>query len=63
VEEAIAVIIKTATAAGLAVGMHTPGGESAKRRLEQGFTFATVSCDVTHLEAVAAEHLRVARNT
>jgi 2-keto-3-deoxy-L-rhamnonate aldolase RhmA len=62
-EEAIAVIIKTATEAGLAVGMHTPDGANARRRLEQGFTFATVSSDVTHLEAVAAEHLRVARNT
>jgi len=61
VEEAIALIIKTATEAGIAVGMHTPDGVNAKQRLEQGFTFATVSCDLTHLEAAAVEHLRSAR--
>ncbi|WP_405056027.1 aldolase/citrate lyase family protein [Kribbella sp. NBC_01505] len=60
-EEAIAVIIKTATEAGLAVGMHTPDGENARRRLDQGFTFATVSSDLSHLEAAAVEHLRIAR--
>ncbi|MFB6726522.1 HpcH/HpaI aldolase/citrate lyase family protein [Kribbella sp. NPDC056345] len=61
-EEAIALIAKTATAAGIAVGIHTFDGENARRRLEQGYTFATVSSDLSHLEAVATEHLRIARS-
>ncbi len=61
-EEALALIAKTATEAGIAVGIHTFDGENARLRLEQGYTFATVSSDLSHLEAVATEHLRIARS-
>ncbi len=54
--------IQTAAArAGVAAGIHTTSGAQAARRLEQGFTFATVSSDLDHLEAAAAHHLAAAR--
>ncbi|MEU4196201.1 aldolase/citrate lyase family protein [Kribbella sp. NPDC026611] len=61
-EEAVELIAQTAADAGIAAGIHTFDGESAQRRLAQGYTFATVSSDLSHLEASAAEHLRVARS-
>ncbi|MFK4088741.1 HpcH/HpaI aldolase/citrate lyase family protein [Kribbella sp. NPDC020789] len=61
-EEAIALIAKTAADAGIAAGIHTFDGENARRRLGEGYTFATVSSDLSHLEAVAADHLRTARS-
>jgi 4-hydroxy-2-oxoheptanedioate aldolase len=54
--------IRTACeAAGIAAGVHTDTGSVAHRRLAEGFTFVTVSCDLDHLRDAAAEHLRVAR--
>ncbi|GAA3296918.1 aldolase [Dactylosporangium vinaceum] len=50
-----------AAAAGVAVGIHTSGGTDAAGRLAEGFTFASISSDLTHLEQAAAEHLRAAR--
>lgn len=61
-EEAVELIARTAQEAGIAAGIHTFDGDSAKRRVEQGYSFATVSSDLNHLEAIAAEHLRVARS-
>ena len=46
---------------GICAGFHTFDGATAATRLEQGFTLATVCCDLTHLEQVAAGHLRAAR--
>lgn len=60
-EEALELIARTAQEAGIAAGIHTFDGDSAQARLTQGYTFATVSSDLSHLEAIAAEHLRVAR--
>lgn len=54
-------IRKAAEAAGIAAGIHTADGEAAARRLAEGFTFASVACDVVHLQQAAAGHLRVAR--
>ncbi|GAA0608078.1 HpcH/HpaI aldolase family protein [Kribbella sandramycini] len=60
-EDAVARIAAAAATAGIAAGIHTFDGENANRRLKQGYSFATVSSDLSHLEAIAAEHLRVAR--
>jgi 4-hydroxy-2-oxoheptanedioate aldolase len=62
-EEALELIARTAREAGIAAGIHTFDGESAQARLAQGYTFATVSSDLSHLEAVAATHLETARGT
>ena len=61
-EEAVELIARTAQETGIAAGIHTPDGETAQRRLSQGYTFATVASDLTHLEAVAASHLDTARS-
>jgi 4-hydroxy-2-oxoheptanedioate aldolase len=61
-EEAVELIARTAREAGVAAGIHTFDGESAKKRLAQGYTFATVASDLSHLEAIAAAHLETARS-
>ncbi|MEV0796671.1 aldolase/citrate lyase family protein [Kribbella sp. NPDC050281] len=61
-EEAVELIARTATDAGIAAGIHTFDGETAKRRLEQGYSFATVASDLSHLEAAATAHLQAARS-
>ncbi|MFG1706652.1 hypothetical protein ACFLIM_26030 [Nonomuraea sp. M3C6] len=54
--------IRTAAAnAGIAAGIHNASGEQAARRLAEGYTFATVSSDLTHLEQAAATHLKAAK--
>ncbi|MBP2329760.1 4-hydroxy-2-oxoheptanedioate aldolase [Kibdelosporangium banguiense] len=58
-EAALTRIREAAAATGIAAGIHTPDGTTAAKRLAEGFTFATVSCDVVHLEAAAAAHLSV----
>lgn len=60
--DAVAAVREAARRAGIAAGMHTNNGETAARYLAEGFTFATVSCDVEHLEQAATEHLRNARS-
>ncbi|GAA1578893.1 MULTISPECIES: HpcH/HpaI aldolase family protein [Kribbella] len=62
-EDALALIAKTALAAGVAAGIHTPDGATAHRRLSEGYTFATVASDLTHLEAIATTHLEAARSS
>ena len=59
-EAALQRISAAAEAAGVAAGIHTPSGTDAARRLGQGFTFATVSSDLVHLERAAADHLAAA---
>jgi 2-keto-3-deoxy-L-rhamnonate aldolase RhmA len=54
---AVALIAETAAAAGIAAGIHTPSGGVARQRLAEGYTFATVSSDLDHLQAAAAAHL------
>ena len=61
-EAAVARVREAAAAAGIAAGIHTPDGAVAARRLAEGYTFATVASDLTHLEAVAASHLDTARS-
>ncbi|TDC90681.1 aldolase [Saccharopolyspora aridisoli] len=61
-EQAVADIKEAAAEAGIAAGIHTPDGATAARRLEQGYTFASVACDLVHLERVAGEHLEAAKS-
>lgn len=57
---ALSTVADTARAAGIAAGVHCPDGATAASRLADGFTFATVSSDLVHLEQAAAGHLRAA---
>ena len=60
-EAALVRIQQAAAAADIAAGIHTPAGEIAARRLNDGYTFATVASDLTHLKAVSSAHLKAAR--
>jgi len=57
-DAALTTVARAAEAAGIAAGIHCPDGATAAKRLAQGFTFATVSSDLVHLEQAAAAHLR-----
>ncbi|MFJ2091625.1 HpcH/HpaI aldolase/citrate lyase family protein [Streptomyces sp. NPDC087901] len=59
-EQALTDITEAAAEAGIACGIHCLDGSTAARRLAEGFTFATVSSDITHLQEVAASHLAAA---
>ncbi|OLF15368.1 HpcH/HpaI aldolase family protein [Actinophytocola xanthii] len=61
-EEAVTRVRESARRAGIAAGIHTPNGETAARRLAEGFTFASISSDLSHLEAAARAHLEAARS-
>lgn len=56
-EAALVRISKACAEAGIAAGIHTNSGEAARARLAQGFTFATVSSDLNHVDAAARAHL------
>ncbi|WP_066585176.1 HpcH/HpaI aldolase family protein [Cellulomonas timonensis] len=60
-EGALLRVLAAAADAGVAAGIHCASGEIAARRLQQGFTFASVASDIVHLEAAAAQHLKAAR--
>lgn len=60
-DTALSTVVNTAERAGIACGVHCPDGATAARRLAEGFTFATVSHDLSHLEAAAKAQLRAAR--
>ena len=60
---AMSTIVDAAARAGIACGVHCLDGASAAKRLEDGFTFATVSSDITHLQEIAATHLAAATAT
>lgn len=60
-EAAVATVRESARQAGIAAGIHTPNGETAARRLAEGFTFASIASDLAHLEAAARGHLEAAR--
>jgi 4-hydroxy-2-oxoheptanedioate aldolase len=59
--QALAAIRAAAAAAGIGCGMHCNDGDAAARALADGFTFATVSNDLSHLQAAARDHLARAR--
>ncbi|MGO2111348.1 MAG: HpcH/HpaI aldolase family protein [Pseudoclavibacter sp.] len=56
-EAALRSVRDAADAVGKPVGIHTLTGEDAARRLEEGFTFASIAGDLGHLERAAAGHL------
>lgn len=58
---ALVTIAGAAADAGIAAGIHTPDGTTARQRLTEGFTFASISCDLVHLEAYAAAQLDATR--
>jgi 4-hydroxy-2-oxoheptanedioate aldolase len=58
---ALATIAATAAASGLAAGLHCNTGPAAAQALHSGFTFTTVSADLTHLVTAATTHLTTAR--
>ncbi|MFI5908257.1 HpcH/HpaI aldolase/citrate lyase family protein [Dactylosporangium sp. NPDC051541] len=60
-EAALTRVRTAAAAAGVAVGIHTFTGTDAARRIAEGFTFASVAADLSHLERAAADELRAAR--
>jgi 4-hydroxy-2-oxoheptanedioate aldolase len=60
-EQAVRHICEVARAADVAAGIHTPDGATAARRLAQGYTFATIACDLVHLQQIATSHLEAAR--
>ncbi|MFB8353303.1 HpcH/HpaI aldolase family protein [Streptomyces niveus] len=62
-EAALRAVREAADEAGIAVGIHTPDGATAARRLAEGFTYASVSSDLTHLEQAARDHLGAARRS
>lgn len=56
-ERALERIARAAREADIAAGIHTPNGAVAAHRLAQGFTFASIASDLTHLEVAAKDHL------
>ncbi|MEU4223831.1 aldolase/citrate lyase family protein [Nonomuraea sp. NPDC026600] len=60
-EDALVTVREAARSAGIAAGIHTPDGGTAAKRLAEGYTFATIACDLVHLEQVAKSHLTDAR--
>lgn len=60
-DDALETVAAAAAAAGVAAGVHTAAGTIAAQRLAQGYTFATVASDLTHLEQIAASHLHAAK--
>ncbi|MFD1377299.1 HpcH/HpaI aldolase/citrate lyase family protein [Micrococcus antarcticus] len=61
-EAALKRVSSAAQKAGIAAGIHNANGALAQQRLGEGYTFATVASDLTHLEATAATHLQQARS-
>jgi 4-hydroxy-2-oxoheptanedioate aldolase len=58
---ALADIRSAAQAAGIGCGMHCSDGEAGARFLADGFTFVSISSDLTHLQAAGRAHLARAR--
>ena len=61
--QALTRIADAAKQAGIACGIHCQDGASAAEWLSEGFTFATVSSDITHLQEAAAAHLAAANGS
>ena len=58
---ALAGIRAAAQAAGIGCGMHCSDGDAAARFLADGFTFVSISSDLTHIQAAGRDHLARAR--
>ena len=60
-DEGLVGVRAAAERAGIACGMHCTSGEVAAARLAEGFTYASISSDLLHLETAARAHLDAAR--
>jgi len=56
-ENAIAHVRQHAAESDIRIGIHTFSGEEAYARLSQGFDFASVASDLTHIQGLARAHL------
>jgi 4-hydroxy-2-oxoheptanedioate aldolase len=61
VQEAIEAIRAAAERNGVVAGIHVPSGESARRRIDQGFRFVTIANDARLLAAAASAEIAAAR--
>jgi len=61
-EAALTRVREAAALSGVAAGIHTPSGQVAAQRLGEGYTFATVASDLTHLANISAQHLDAAKS-
>ena len=59
--EALATIRAAAAEAGIACGLHVNDGAAGARALDEGLDFVSISNDLNHISAFAAEHLGQAR--
>lgn len=59
--EAVDTILRVGKAAGVRVGIHCPSGESARRRLDQGYDFIAIANDARLLSAAAKRELAAVR--
>lgn len=59
-EHALATIRRECAAHNIAVGIHVRDGRSARRRLQEGFTFTSIASDLAHLLGAAQQHLEAA---
>ncbi len=60
-DAALARIRSAAQDAGIAAGIHTFDGVTARRRLAEGFTFVSIDGDLGHLVGTSAAHLEAVR--
>jgi 4-hydroxy-2-oxoheptanedioate aldolase len=58
---ALAAIRAAAQAAGIGCGMHCNDGAAGAQSLVDGFTFVSISSDLSHLAAIGRDHLARAR--
>jgi 4-hydroxy-2-oxoheptanedioate aldolase len=59
--QALTTIQEAAAAAGVGCGLHTNDGQAAADALAQGFTFVSISSDLSHLTAWTRRELDIAR--
>jgi 4-hydroxy-2-oxoheptanedioate aldolase len=59
--QALSDIRAAAAAAGIGCGMHCNDGDAGARSLADGFTFVSISSDLSHLTALGRDHLARAR--
>jgi 4-hydroxy-2-oxoheptanedioate aldolase len=61
-EAAIQEVLRAAKELGRPVGIHTPNGEVAKRRVEEGFQFVAVASDAAYVKAYGSAQLATVRS-
>ncbi len=59
--EACETVLACAKRRGLAAGMHTPSGASARDKIDKGYRFVTIANDARLLAAAAADEIAAAR--